>query len=109
MLHAVGVRGSDNLNILLQNSNLNFEKISPMDIVSSINNNSPIVAILDALNCSDKHMVVIVGYYDDWNKEAFQCINPGTGKYETHYSSEFYIKDIDGNNTITTYIYRKKY
>lgn len=107
MLHAVGVRGSNNLNNLLENPKLNFEKINPTDILSSINDNMPIVAILDALNGSDKHMVVIVGYYDDWNTEAFQCINPGTGKYETHYSNEFYIKDIDGKNTITTYIYRK--
>ncbi len=80
---------------------MNFDSISFNDVISYINSGSPSLAIIET--DAGAHMVEIVGYYQDgWNSytiDAYQCINPGTGEYETHYSYEF--------EKYKTYIYIK--
>ena len=107
LLEEDGVDSSCYLNMLLTESGLPYEYTSPLQIKSSIDSNMPVLGIIEASDGFNKHMVVIVGYYNEFYVSKYQCINPGTGQYETHSQSEFYVKDIDGNNTITTYVYSK--
>lgn len=56
------------------------------DICGCIDNGDLVMVTIE----NGTHEVVIVGYYDDcWGVDAYQCVNPGTGLYETHYDYEF--------------------
>ena len=85
-----------------------FESINVSNIPSAIDEGSPVVAVIRADDGINKHMLVVVGYFKDYfDVDAFQCINPGTGQYETHYSYEFSVKDLDDNTKTNSYIYRQ--
>ena len=85
-----------------------FESINVSNIPSAIDEGSPVVAVIRADDGINKHMLVVVGYFKDYfDVDAFQCINPGTGQYETHYSYEFIVKDLDDNTKTNSYIYRQ--
>ena len=82
-------------------SSLSFYSIASNEIVSNIDCGNPCVAVIDT--DIGMHMLEIVGYFSDsTGVNAFQCINPGTGLYETHYGYEFekYPNNIYTNYTI---------
>ena len=68
-----------------------FFKTSVGELVENINGGHPCAAVID--NEIGRHMIAIVGYFndDDGEVHAYQCINPGKegDKYETHYDYEF--------------------
>ena len=84
----LGIELND-INALMES--MGFQKSTFADIIRDLNSGSPSLAIIET--DAGRHMIEIVGYYQDgWSSytiDAYQCINPGTGKYETHYSYEF--------------------
>jgi hypothetical protein len=104
----VGVKSNAKMHYLMTKCDLFFEPIKVSEIPSAIDEGCPVVGVVPANDGQNNHMVVIVGYFNDFPVDAFQCINPGTGKYETHYASQFVVKDLDDNTKNNSYIYRKK-
>ncbi len=72
-------------NFLTNGSGLIFDYISASEIASCIDNGDLVLATI----ADGTHEVAIVGYYDDFGIDAYQCVNPGNGMYETHYEYEF--------------------
>ena len=87
-----------------------FYETSINEIRNNIDEGNPCAAVINiGTNITEElHMIEIVGYFTEPVKEqivftsdgsqivktqepvnAYQCINPGTGKYETHYDYEF--------------------
>lgn len=65
--------------------NLEFDYITSSEIASCIDDGDIVMVTI----ANGSHEVAIVGYYDDWGVDAYQCVNPGNGMYETHYVDEF--------------------
>lgn len=72
-------------NFLTNGSGLIFDYISASEIASCIDNGDLVLVTI----ADGTHEVAIVGYYDDFGIDAYQCVNPGNGMYETHYEYEF--------------------
>ena len=107
-MSAVGVTSNAKIETLMTGCGFSFESISVSEIPTAIDEGSPVVAVIGAADGINKHMLVVVGYFKDYfGVDAFQCINPGTGQYETHYSYEFIVKDLDDNTKTNSYIYRQ--
>lgn len=102
-----GVLKGDLDNVMYKAS---FYETSIEEIRNNIDEGNPCVAVINiGTNIMEEmHMIEIVGYFVEPEKEqivfksdgsqivktqepvnAYQCINPGTGKYETHYDYEF--------------------
>ena len=65
--------------------NLEFDYITSSEIASCIDDGDIVMVTI----ANGSHEVAIVGYYDDLGVDAYQCVNPGNGMYETHYVDEF--------------------
>lgn len=80
-----GILHSEVYEFLTYGCNLIYDKISVNDIASCIDNGDLVMVTIP----NGTHEVLVVGYYDDFGIDAYQCVNPGNGIYETHYDYEF--------------------
>jgi len=85
----VGIYPSDFLDFINGICQFDCAIINISDIVSCIDNGDIVLVTVNG----GTHEVIVVGYYDDISGvDAYQCVNPGTGEYETRYDYEF-LKD----------------
>ncbi len=76
------------MDVFLFMTSVGFYVTDITEIPHNIDLGCPMTAVIDTED--GLHMVEIVGYYQDYvGINAFQCVNPGNGMYETHYTHEF--------------------
>lgn len=71
--------------LLTYGCNIEYNYITVNQIAFCIDDGDIVMATI----ANGTHEVAIVGYYDEWGGDAYQCVNPGNGMYETHYADEF--------------------
>lgn len=85
-----GIKSYEMNKFLTEGCGLIYDYINESSIASCIDNGDLVMVTIG----NGSHEVAIVGYYNDFEGiDAYQCVNPGNGKYETHYGYEF-DKDI---------------
>ncbi len=81
-----GINPSEVDRFLTDGCGLIYDYINESNITSCIDNGDLVMVTIG----SGSHEIAIVGYYDDgYGIDAYQCVNPANGQYETHYGYEF--------------------